>query len=240
VSLLPAEAYHWDAAFTGADWFHVSGVTPAISANAANVSLHAMQRAKARGLRVSFDMNFRRRLWQWEPGWLPQDLAARIVRGLLPHADLFIGGPEDIALLTGEPLRGDDTRYAAGLLAGKFPNLTHVAMTLRETISASHHRMGGTLYTTQSGQAHLAPQREAHYSPYDMPNIVDRPGGGDAFAAGLIFALTTAELLEPKTAIAFATAASCLAHSIPGDFALMKRSEVETLMRGGEGGRIIR
>jgi len=240
VSLLPADAYDWDAAFAGAGWFHVSGVTPAISANAADVALHAMRRAKTLGLRVSFDMNFRRRLWQWETGTPPQELAARVVRGLLAHADLFMGGPEDIALLTGEPVRSDDTRHAARLLTAKFRNLTYVAMTLRETVSASHHRLGGMLYAAESGQAYLAPRRGEHYAPYDIPNIVDRPGGGDAFAAGLLLALMTKELLEPSTAVAFATAASCLAHGIPGDFALMGRSEVEALMRGGDGGRIVR
>jgi 2-dehydro-3-deoxygluconokinase len=240
VSLLTAEAYAWDDAFAGADWFHVSGVTPAISARAAEVAEYAMRRAKACGVKVSFDMNFRRRLWQWEPGTTPHELAARTVRDLLAHADLFIGGPEDIGLLTGEPLRNDDTRYAAQQLTARFPHLSHVAMTQREAASASHHRLGGVLYVSAGGGAHLAPQRGEHYVPYDMPGIVDRPGGGDAFAAGLLLALATAEWSAPSAAIAFATAASCLAHSIPGDFALLRRSEVETLMHGGDGGRIIR
>ena len=235
-SLLPAEAYDWDSLFAGAAWFHLSGVTPAIAANAANVALHAVRAASERGLRISFDMNYRSRLWQWEPGTPPRDLAARVVRGLLPYVHLFIGGPDDIALLTGEPPHGD----AARQLTARFVNLTHVAMTIREVLSASHHRLGGMLYDAAAGAAYPAPQPGGQFTPCDMPHIVDRLGGGDAFAGGLLFALTTPELAAPATAVAFATAVSCLAHSIPGDFARIQRHEAEALMLSAAAGQVIR
>lgn len=234
VSLLPAEAYDWDSLFAGVDWFHLSGVTPAISANAADVALRAVSEASARGLRVSFDMNFRSKLWQWEPGTPPRELAARIVRGLLPFVHLFIGGPDDIALLNGEPHRKDDHRWSARQLTAQFPNLTHVAMTIREVLSASHHRLGGMLYAVATDAAYPVPKL------HDMTHIVDRLGGGDAFAGGLIFALTTPELSDSQTAVAFAAAVSCLAHSIPGDFARIHRHEVETLMLNSAAGQVIR
>lgn len=232
VSLLPAEDYDWETIFAGADWFHLSGITPALSAQAADVAQHAMREAAARGLTVSFDMNFRRKLWQWEPGTPPRELAARVVRGLLPFAHLFIGGPDDIALLAGKLPGSEDTIYAAQQISGQFSNLTRVAMTLREAVSASHHRLAGMLYETGSSQSFLSPPPAGGFSAHDMPHMVDRLGGGDAFAAGLIFALTMQEFSEPQTAVSFATAASCLAHSIPGDFALLRRAEVEALMRG--------
>jgi len=239
-SLLPVEAYEWEAILAGADWLHVSGVTPAISANAANVALHAVQTAAARGLRISFDMNFRSKLWQWEPGTPPRALAARTVRGLLPQVQLFIGGPEDIALLTAEPLVSREAHAAAGQLTAEFPNIALVASTVREGLSASHHRLSGTLYRADTGESVLAPQVDGHFQPYDMPHMADRLGGGDGFAAGLIFALTTPELAEPQTAVSFATALSCLAHSIAGDFCVVQRAEVEALMHGGNAGRVNR
>ena len=125
-------------------------------------------------------------------------------------------------------------------IMSQFQNVSKVAITLRESISATHNNWGAMLYGATEKKAFFAPCRDGGYKPYKITNIVDRVGGGDAFAAGLIFALTTEELSSPQTAISFAAAASCLAHSIPGDFNYSSRSEVETLMRGSGSGRVVR
>ncbi|RMD75827.1 MAG: sugar kinase, partial [Lentisphaerae bacterium] len=123
----------------------------------------------------------------------------------------------------------------------QFPNVRKVAITLRESISANHNNWGAMLYDAGNDQAFFAPLDESgNYCPYQIRNIVDRVGGGDAFAGGLIFALTTPELAEPQTALRYAVAASCLKHSIKGDFNYSSRSEVEKLMAGSGSGRVVR
>jgi 2-dehydro-3-deoxygluconokinase len=239
-SLLPPEAYDWESILAGADWLHLSGITPAVSHNAAGVALHAVEAASARGIRVSFDMNYRSKLWNWEPGTPPRELAARTVRTLLPHVNVFFGGLDDIALLMDKPVVLTDHHAASRQLTAEFPNVTHVAAALREALSASRHRLSGTLYGAATGVSVLAPQEGGHFQPYDMPHMADCLGGGDAFAAGLIFALNTPELASPQTAVSFATALSCLAHTIEGDFCVVRRVEVEALMQGVAGGRVIR
>ena len=107
-------------------------------------------------------------------------------------------------------------------------------------MSASHNNWGAMLYDTTGKEAFFAPSRDGRYQPYEIRDIVDRVGGGDAFAAGLIFALSTQELIEPATAVAFAAAASCLAHSVYGDFNFATRAEAESLMQGSGSGRVIR
>jgi 2-dehydro-3-deoxygluconokinase len=228
-------SYDWDGVFAGAGRLHLSGVTPAISRNAAEVAMRAVEEAGVRGVPVSFDMNFRRRLWQWEPGKGAEELAAETVRGLMPGVELFIGGPDDVAMLTGEPEAGKAGHAAAArLLVSRWPNVKRVAMTMRESITATRQRLGGMLYEAEGDVVTMGPVT------YEMTEIADRLGGGDAFAAGLLTALDDPELREPEKAVAFAVAASCLAHTVPGDFALVSRGEVETLMRGGGGGRVVR
>jgi 2-dehydro-3-deoxygluconokinase len=228
-------SYDWDGVFAGAGRLHLSGVTPAISRNAAEVAMRAVEEAGVRGVPVSFDMNFRRRLWQWEPGKGAEELAAETVRGLMPGVELFIGGPDDVAMLTGEPEAGKAGHAAAArLLVSRWPNVKRVAMTMRESITATRQRLGGMLYEAEGAVVTMGPVT------YEMTEIADRLGGGDAFAAGLLTALDDPELREPEKAVAFAVAASCLAHTVPGDFALVSRGEVETLMRGGGGGRVVR
>jgi 2-dehydro-3-deoxygluconokinase len=134
----------------------------------------------------------------------------------MPWVHVFIGGPDDVVLLTDLPLEiseGGRHAPAARNLAARYPGLTHVAMTVREALSSSHHRLGGLLHNVGSGQTFYAPQQQGHLKPYDIPHVVDRLGGGDAFAAGLIFSLTTPEGTDPQAALDFAVAASCLAHS---------------------------
>lgn len=250
VSLTPPEAYPWPEIFNGARWFHITGITPALSATAAAAALRAVQEAKARSLTVSCDLNFRKKLWSWEPTLSPRELAEKTMRALLAHVDVVIANEEDAADVLG--IRAADTDVAAGKLASdkypavareivrQFPQVALVGITLRESISASHNNWGGMLYETRTDTAFFAPLVGGQYQPYRITHIVDRVGAGDAFAAGLIFAQLTPELREPQTAVSFAVAASCLAHSITGDFNFCTRAEVEALMKGSGSGRVVR
>ena len=125
-------------------------------------------------------------------------------------------------------------------IVSQFPNIQKVAITLRESLSASHNNWGAMLFDSATGASHFAPLRDGEYRPYEIKNIVDRVGGGDSFGAGLIFALNTPELSAPASAICFAAAASCLCHSIPGDINYTSRAEVEAFIRGSGSGRVVR
>jgi len=250
VSLTPADKYPWATILAGARWFHISGITPALSATAAAAALAAVQAARAAGLTVSCDLNFRRKLWNWEPATDPQALAQRTMRQLLPFVDVVIGNEEDAGEVLG--IHAADTDVQSGKVAterypdvarqlvAQFPQVTHVAITLRESISASHNNWGAMLFDACEDRAYFAPLSAGQYQPYRITHIVDRVGGGDAFAAGLIFARLTPELSAPQTAVAFAVASSCLAHSIAGDYNFSSRAEVEALMKGSASGRVVR
>jgi 2-dehydro-3-deoxygluconokinase len=243
VAITPASAYDWNAIFAGADFFLISGITPAISRNAADVALAALREAAAGGVRTACDMNFRSKLWQWEPALNPRELAARTMREMMPHVTMFIGGREDAAEMLGIQARAsseDPQLDVARQIVAKYPQMTHVAMSLREGISASHNNLGGMLYDAALDQAFYAPLKEGQYQPYAITDMVDRLGGGDAFTAGLLYALTTPELASSQVAIAFAVAAGCLAHSIEGDFNYSTRAEIEALMGGAISGRVNR
>jgi 2-dehydro-3-deoxygluconokinase len=250
VALTPADQYPWAEIFSDARWFHLSGITPALSAVASQAALSAVAAARSRGVTVSCDLNFRQKLWRWQPGTSPRELAQNTMRQILRHVDVVIGNEEDAGEVLG--IHAGDTDVQSGKLAidkypevareivGQFPNVTHVAITLRESVSASHNNWGGMIFDARDDRAFYAPRNGERYQPYAITHIVDRVGAGDAFAAGLIFARMTAELSEPQTAVAFAAAASCLAHSISGDFNFSTRAEVESLMRGAASGRVVR
>ncbi|KRO61173.1 MAG: hypothetical protein ABR82_04020 [Verrucomicrobia subdivision 6 bacterium BACL9 MAG-120507-bin52] len=231
-------------------WLHTTGITPALSENAFQSTLAAVQAAQTAGLTVSCDLNFRKKLWDWEPGTKATDLARRCLTAILPHVDVCIANEEDAADVLGIHAEGSDIeggslavdRYpeVAREIVRLFPNITKVAVTLRESISASHNNWGAMLYDTSSDRACFAPLKNEEYAPYEIRNIVDRVGGGDSFGAGLVYALNTPELAAPQTAIRFAAAASCLAHSIEGDFNFSSRAEVEALMGGSASGRVVR
>ena len=250
VSSAPPEAYDWDAIFADAGWLHLSGITPALSRQAAEAAQVAAERAKAAGLTVSCDLNFRKKLWDWDENVSPRELARKTMRELLPHVDVVIGNEGDAEDVLG--IKAGDSDVEAGSLmidkypevarqiVEQFPNVSKVAITLRESISASHNNWGAMLYDAAGGKASFAPLRDGDYRPYEIRDIVDRVGGGDSFAAGLIFALHGGEFTDDADAIAFATAASCLAHSIKGDFNRSSRAEVEALMRGSGSGRVVR
>ncbi len=250
ISLTPWNQYPWKDIFESSNWFHVTGITPALSRLSAEAALAAVREARAEHLQVSCDLNFRKKLWRWDPSCSANQLAERTMREILPFVDLVVANEEDAAEVL--RIRARDTDVQAGRVAvehypevareivRQFPNITRVAITLRESISASHNNWGALLYESARDEAFFAPLQDACYEPYQIRNIVDRVGAGDSFAAALIFALTTPELSSPETAVAFAAAASCLAHSIPGDFNYSSRGEVEALMKGSGSGRVIR
>lgn len=243
VAITPATDYDWSSTFTGAEWLVISGITPAISRNAAEVTAVAMREAGTRGIKVACDMNYRSKLWQWDPPLKPRELATRTMRELMPFVDLFIGGREDAAEMLGIPDAGsspDALVSVAKQITTQFPRIKQVAMTRREGISATHNNFGGMLYDAAADSACFAPVKEAAPSFYEITDIVDRLGAGDAFTAGLLFALTTPELSAQQTAVSFAAAAGCLAHSIEGDFNYITRTEIAALMSGDASGRVKR
>jgi 2-dehydro-3-deoxygluconokinase len=250
VGMTDADAYPWDKIFAGAEWFHISGITPAVSAKAADAALAAVKAAKANGVTVSCDLNFRKKLWKWDANLSAKELAEKTMRGILPYVDLVIGNEEDASDVLG--IKAGDTDVHSGELdidrypevaqkiIAQFGNVSKVAITLRESISASHNNWGAMLFDKAEGKAFFAPLKDGAYQSYQIKNIVDRVGGGDSFAAGLVFALTTPELSDSQTAISFAVASSCLAHSIKGDINYSSRKEVEALMGGSGSGRVVR
>ncbi len=251
LAITSANDYDWDAIFEGTRWLHLSGITPALSKNAANATLVAAKKAKSAGAEVSIDLNFRGKLWNWDTSKTSRELAQTTMRTILPFVDVVVGNEEDCHDVLG--IQAGDTDVHAGTLdtsrypdvarrvAEQFPNVSKVAITLRESLSASHNNWGAMLFDARSDQPFFAPlDVKGHYQPYQIKNIVDRVGGGDAFAGGLIFALTTPELQESQTAVDYAVAASCLKHSIKGDFNFSTRAEVEALMKGSGSGRVVR
>jgi 2-dehydro-3-deoxygluconokinase len=201
-------------------------------------------------LTTSTDLNFRKNLWTWKPGKSAAELAQETMRKMLPYIDVVIGNEADAhdvlgiaaegADVEGGKLLADNYIGVAKEIIRQFPNVHKVAITLRESISASHNNWGAMLYEKTAGLAYFAPETKGKYTPYEIRDIVDRVGGGDSFGAGLIFALNTPDLSSPEDAIRFAVASSCLKHSIDGDFNFSTRSEVERLMGGNSSGRVIR
>jgi 2-dehydro-3-deoxygluconokinase len=240
MAVTPASAYDWEGIFEGAEWLLISGITPAISQTAAEVARVAMEQASSRGVKVACDMNFRQKLWRWEPGVPAHTLATRTMRQLMPWVDLFIGGREDAVQMLGLDVESLEPVEVARRIIQEYPRIRRVAMTLREGISATHNNWSGLLYVADTDTAFQAPLRDGILEPYEIRDMVDRLGGGDAFTAGLLFALTAPDLQAPGDALAFAVAASCLAHSIQGDFNFSTRAEVEALMSGDSSGRVKR
>jgi len=223
----------WKAAFGGADWFHWTGITPAISEGAANVCLEAAKAAKDMGLTVSCDLNFRKKLWKWGKS------AGEVMPDLVSLTDVAIGNEEDAEKVFGISAEGidveagevDATLYqsVATQLMERFPNLQKVAITLRESISASNNGWSAVLYDGET--LFVGPQ-------YEIVPIVDRVGGGDSFAAGLIYSLLSGK--SDQEALDFAVTASCLKHTITGDFNMVSVADVEGVLKSGGGGRVQR
>jgi 2-dehydro-3-deoxygluconokinase len=226
-----ADDFDWAAILDGADWLHFSGTAPASGPVIVDVLEAGLRMARERGVRVSCDLNYRRKLWT------PTEARAAMTR-LMPHVDVLIGNEEDatnvfdisatgIDVVHGE-LDTDSYQRIAQQLMEMF-ELDYVATTLRTSISASRNRWAGALFDGR---------RQYLSRTYEIEPIVDRVGGGDSFSGGLIYGLL--EGLEPQACVEFAVAASCLKHSIPGDFAHLSLAEIETLLAGDASGRVQR
>lgn len=250
ISLTAPSEYNWTNILQGAKSLHVSGITPALSQYAAQATLDAVQAAQNMGVKVSCDLNFRAKLWEWQSGTDRKTLAAKVMSEVLPFVDILIANEADCGDVLGihaGQSRVDDGNVevqaypdVARQVVQRFPNIQYVATTLRESLSASHNNWGAMLFDVAADEACFAPETDGLYQPYEIRNIVDRVGGGDAFAAGLLFALNHADYATPKSALQFATAASCLAHSILGDFNFSSRAEADALMAGSTSGRVVR
>jgi 2-dehydro-3-deoxygluconokinase len=223
----------WRAAFAGAGWFHWTGITPALSQGAAETCLEAVQTAREMGLSVSCDLNYRKKLWNWGKP------AGEVMPDIVALCDVAVGNEEDADKVFGiKAAQADLTRgeveaeayvTVCDELARRFPNLHTIAITLRGSHSASHNSWSAVLW-------HRG--RIFHTTRYDITPIVDRVGGGDSFCGGLIYGLYIYDDLQ--RALDFAVAASCLKHTIPGDFNLVSVEEVEKLMGGDVSGRVSR
>ncbi len=223
----------WKEVFADADWFHWTGITPAISEGAAQVCLEAAQTAREMGLTISCDLNYRKKLWKWDKA------AGEVMPDLVSLCDVAVGNEEDAdkvfgikapgADVTGGKVEADAYVHVCNALAERFPDLKTIAITLRGSLSASHNTWSATLW--REGQIYTAPR-------YDIIPIVDRVGGGDSFCGGLIYGLRTYS--DVQQALNFAVAASCLKHTVVGDFNLATVAEVEKLMGGDVSGRVSR
>jgi len=222
----------WKAAFDGASFFHITGITPAISASAAELALEAVRAAKAANLTVSCDLNYRKNLWKWGKP------ASEIMPDLVRSTDVVIANEEDIQTTLGIAAAVDvhagELNHAAyqkltGQVLDAYPNLQAVAVTLRESRSASHNGWSACL---NDRKQFLVSKR------YEITHIVDRVGGGDSFSAGLIYGLLN--FTSHQEALEFAVALSCLKHSTPGDFCRVSLDEVQALLKEGGSGRVQR
>lgn len=226
----------WDKVFEGAEWFHWTGITPAISQGAADVCLEAIKAANRRGLTVSCDLNYRKNLWKYGR------TAAEVMPELVEGCDVILGNEEDAEKVFGIKPEGFDATTTAGdvhaaefesvcvQLMRRFGKARKVIITLRGSINANHNTWGGVLYDGKT----------LYQSPrYDITHIVDRVGGGDSFMGGLIYGLMT-HSGDDRYALDFAAAASCLKHTIYGDYNEVSVSEVENLMKGDGSGRVSR
>lgn len=232
ISLAGLAEFDWEKIFSGADWFHITGITPAISKSSAELALKAMAEARRLGLKVSLDLNFRAKLWRWGKA------APEVMPELTRLADVLIANEEDCQKSLGLKAKGDVHsgeieeevyRELSQKVLSQYPNLAMVAITLRESISADHNNWSACL----NDRNHFYRSRR-----YEIKDIVDRVGGGDSFCGGLIYGLVTG--MAHSQALEFAVAASCLKHSILGDFNRVSVAEVEKLLAGDGSGRVLR
>ncbi len=225
----------WEEVFADAQWFHWTGITPAISQGAADVCLEAIKTANQLGITVSTDLNYRKKLWKY--GKTPAEIMPELVAG----CDVILGNEEDAEKHFDIHPKGMDVTQGHKMDAGayesvctqlmeRFPRAKKVIITLRGSISASHNSWSGVLYDGKT--LHKAPT-------YQITHIVDRVGGGDSFMGGLIYGLLTYKGSDQQ-ALNFAVAASCLKHTIYGDANLVTVEEVEKLMKGDASGRVSR
>jgi len=232
VSTMRPDAVDWPAVMDGAAWFHVTGITPALGANGAEATRLAMAAARAAGARVSVDLNYRKKLWS-------EAQARETMRPMMGLVDVVIANEEDLQSVLGVHVSGTDVssgrldvqgfRDAAETVSREF-GPAMVAITLRESTSASDNGWSAVLWENGTTTLH-------HSQRYDV-RLIDRIGGGDSFAAGLIYGLVTGR--TPEAALRFAVAASALKQTIPGDFNRVSVEEVERLAGGDASGRVQR
>lgn len=226
----------WREVLKDADWFHWTGITPAISQGAADTCLEAIQIANQMGITVSVDLNYRKNLWKYGKS------ASEVMPALVKCCDIVLGNEEDAEKVFGIKPEGFDVTKTGGDIEGaefesvckqlmeKFPQAKKVIITLRGSINANHNTWGGVLYS--NGKLYQSRR-------YDITHIVDRVGGGDSFMGGLIYGLLNYPN-DDQHALEFAVAASCLKHTIYGDFNLVSVAEVENLIKGDVSGRVAR
>ncbi len=222
----------WDRIFQNARWFHISGITPAISSSAADLSLESVKKAKEKNVTVSCDLNFRKNLWKYGKS------ASEIMGEIIKYVDIAIGNEEDCQKSLGikfdidvesGKLPAEQYKKMTSKVLSIYPNTKKIAITLRESYSADHNGWSAVL---DNGKDFFVSKK------YEIRDIVDRVGGGDAFAAGLIYGLN--HLSSDQEALEFAVASSCLKHSIPGDLPLLTVGEVNKLVSGSSSGRVQR
>lgn len=227
--------FNWKEILKDAEWFHWTGITPAISQGAADACLEAIKVANELGVTVSCDLNYRKNLWKYGKK------ASEVMPALVEGCDVILGNEEDAEKVFGIKPEGFEVQNTGGdvnaaefesvctQLMQKFPRARKIIITLRGSINANHNTWGGCLYSDKLYQSRR----------YDITHIVDRVGGGDSFMGGLIYGLLTYPQ-DDQQALDFAVAASCLKHTIYGDFNLVSVKEVETLMKGDGSGRVVR
>jgi len=228
------DMFNWDKIFEGVEWFHWTGITPAISYNLAKICLNAVKVAKSKGITISCDLNYRSKLWKY--GKFPSEIMPELIK----YCDIAIGNEEDadkvlgiqtpdIDITSGE-LDPEKYKFVVEEMVKQFPNLKNVAITLRGSISASHNTWAGILH--HDNDILISPH-------YNITHIVDRVGGGDSFAAGLIYGFLKFRN-DYRKILNFAVASSCLKHTIFGDFNLVTVEEVMKIMEGNLSGRVSR
>ncbi len=230
IALASKEDFDWEKIFDGAEWFHFTGITPALGDNVAEICLEAVKAAKKLGLKVSCDLNYRKKLWIREK-------AGKVMAELMPYVDVCIANEEDASDvfgikaentdIEGGKIDGEGYKEVAKKLKDRF-GFSYVAITLRSSISANDNDWAAMLYDG----------KDCYFSRKYHMHIVDRVGGGDSFGAGLIYAMLDGK--DAQGIIEFAVAASCLKHSIEGDYNMVSVAEVESLAGGNASGRVQR
>lgn len=233
ISTIESGDINWNKVFEGVNWFHWTGITPAISQQAADQCLEALKIAKEKGITISTDLNYRKNLWKYGKN------ASDIMPQLVEYCDVILGNEEDAGMVFGIHAEGTDVdagkidvhayEDVCRKLMHRFPNAKKVIITLRGSVNANHNTWSGVLFN--GTKLFKAPD-------YNITHIVDRVGGGDSFMGGLIYGLLQYE--EDQKALDFATAASCLKHTIFGDYNEVSVAEVENLMKGDASGRVSR
>lgn len=224
--------FDWDSIFEGVEWFHWTGINPALSDGMAEICMEACQFAKKKGITISCDLNYRKNLWSTER-------ATAVMSELMPYVDICVANEEDAEKVLGIKAVANDVesgklnktgyQYVAKEICETY-GCKYVAITLRESYSASDNGWGAMIYDAKSYESYFSKEYKIH--------IIDRVGGGDSFTAGIIYSLITD--MSTQDAVEFATAASCLKHSIEGDYNRVSVDEVMNLVNGSGNGRVLR